>query len=618
MAGFVAINDFDTSPILLAENFQKLLNLTCQLKDLPIPGIQGVGQNCFASKIDAPSSLHYGIVFDESTCSWIMAAGTIVALDGNDDPTILLKELMIDFLNNGARTLERVDGHFGLVIYNGRDQSLSIISDPMGLFAIYYAHIGQRIYISTSAMAVAKHTQSKADLLTIECFLRAGRVHGEKTFWEGVKRVRPATLIKITSEKFEELEYWKPKIDENIAKLSLNEALVIADEKITHVYNKLFSSKEKVWADLTGGFDTRVTVMYLAKLGIPFTAYCVGRFGHPDVKISEEISNIMGWQYAHMSLPENWDQEQIPWLGIASMFGDGQLNIIQLARTLRIQHEDLYIHNVHVSGGGVDEYRYHIFGSKVIIPTNNTQINYEDIINSRILYDIPVSAMKTNRSLEVSNEIKNHLIELQQGYLDWGELARSDLMFMKHRHPIHSGAYLSSQSSIGRTLIPFCLKDLQNYCLSLRHSWRLNYHYAFIRNLIEKTSPDLARIRTVVGGPVEPIRLTNSYKFLPLGKYLMDHFLQKSKKNLLRRMNKANPRKYGSNRSSISRKKKWLEWAVSDDLLNPSKMFSGELYNSTNLSEIISHERLGSINAEEFLQRVLTIEMALRQTNTEA
>ena len=98
----------------------------------------------------------------------------------------------------------------------------------------------------------------------------------------------------------------------------------------------------------------------------------------------------------------------------------------------------------------------------------------------------------------------------------------------------------------------------------------------------------------------------------------MDHFLQKSKKNLLRRMNKANPRKYGSNRSSISRKKKWLEWAVSDDLLNPSKMFSGELYNSTNLSEIISHERLGSINAEEFLQRVVTIEMALRQTNTEA
>ncbi len=87
----------------------------------------------------------------------------------------------------------------------------------------------------------------------------------------------------------------------------------------------------------------------------------------------------------------------------------------------------------------------------------------------------------------------------------------------------------------------------------------------------------------------------------------MDHFLHKSKINLISDQ---------SNHTPIPSGKKWLEWAISEDLLNPSKMFSGELYNSFNLSEIISQERIGSIQSGEFLQKVLTVEMALRETNT--
>ena len=51
--------------------------------------------------------------------------------------------------------------HFALVIYNGWEDSLSIVSDPMGLFAIYYGRQGDQIYISTSALAVARQVRSK-------------------------------------------------------------------------------------------------------------------------------------------------------------------------------------------------------------------------------------------------------------------------------------------------------------------------------------------------------------------------------------------------------------------------------------------------------------------------
>jgi hypothetical protein len=356
--------------------------------------------------------------------------------------------------------------------------------------------------------------------------------------------------------------------------------------------------------------------MYLSKFGIPFTAHCLGPSWHPDVKISEETANSMGWEYIHMPLLEEWDQGQVSWVRKATMFGDGNLNIVQLASSLRIQHNNSFVYNIHVAGVGVEQWRHHIFRSKTIIPPKNLQIAYQDIINSKILFGIPLDVMRLDHDPEVRDKIEDYLVRLQQGFLDWDALSRIDLLFMKYRHPIHSGAYLSSQISFGRTFIPFCFKEMQNYSLSLRHSWRLKYHYAFIRNLIEKNSPALAKTRTVIGGPVGPIRLSNSHKFLPLGKYLMGHFLQRTKRNLTKKMKGLSLISDQSNHKLIPREKKWLEWAVSEDLLNPSKMLSGELYNLSKLSEIISQERTGSIGSEEFLQKVLTVEMALCESNT--
>ena len=414
MAGFVALYEMGSSPQKQEENFQKLVDFTTQFKDLKNPYATVLGVNYSAAKLDTPASLHRGVLFDELSGSWVLAAGTVVALEGNNDPETLLKDLLVGYLDYGVKVLDRYDGHFGLVIYNTKDQSLSIISDPLGLFTIFYSQNGRQVLISNSALAIAHLEKSKPDSLVIECFLRAGRVHGEKTLWQGVKRVRPSTLIKITPEKFEEFEYWKPRIDSNIASLSLNGALEMADEKIKNLYKKIFTREENIWADLTGGFDTRVTTMYLAKMGFPFTAYCFGQIWHPDVMISKEIFQKLGWQYLNISLPDNWEHEQISLLGKAIRYGDGQLNVIQLASTLRILNHNSLIDNVHVAGGGVDEWRFHVFGSKIFIPTKNTQINYEDIINSRIVYNIPMSVMRSNRSLEVSKEIMDHLIDFNK------------------------------------------------------------------------------------------------------------------------------------------------------------------------------------------------------------
>lgn len=617
MAGFVALFKANSSPLDREKDFKNLLELTAQYKGLEIPNEYAIGRDCIAAKLDAPSSLHRGIVHHEESGSWLLAAGTLVALEGDNDPHALLENLLRDYLVNDVNALERYDGHFALVIYNGWEGSLSIISDPMGLFAIYYGRRGDQVYISTSALAVARQVRSKADPLTIECFLRTGRPFGEKTLWQDVHRLLPAMLIKITPDKFQEFEYWVPKIDPDVAHLPLDEAVKLAGEKVCQVYERVFSREKKVWADLTGGFDTRVTTMFLAKMGIPFTAYCFGPSDHSDVEISRIVCKEMGWDYQNIQLPHQWSQVQIPWFEKALYRGDGLLNVVQLAEVLRISEERSLILPVHVTGGGVDEWRYHIFGSNILFYTKKTKVDYENILTSRILYPIPMNVMRNDRSVDVRNALAKHLIRIEAGFKDKDILSRTDLMFLRHRHPLHAGAYLSAESSFERTLLPFCLKELENFGLSLRHSWRRIYQYTFVRNLLEKGCFPLSNIRTVSGGPTLPIRVTNAYKFLPLGKHLIDHFTQKTVRKMFGRSLSIFRTSPAPERKPPAVRVEWLRWAISNKYLKPANMYSELFYNQANLSSLILQEIEGSINSGEFLDRVLTVEMALCATGAE-
>ncbi len=309
-----------------------MLQLTAQFKQLGLPATQAVGRHCTAAKLDAPASIHRGITRDEQTGSWLLAAGTLVALTGDNDPETLLQSLLQDYIENGAKALERYDGHFALAIYNGREESLSVISDPLGLFAVFYGSRGRRVFISTSALAVTQQIDSRPDTLTIECFLRTGRPYGEKTLWQDVKRVRPATVLKVTRTQVEEFEYWTPTIDETVPRLSLDEALEKAFDILSRTFKRILQREGKVWADLTGGFDTRVNTMMMAQVGIPFTAYCVGPADHPDVVVSRLVCQEMGWEYRHMPLPDDWAEEQYAWFEKALHKGDAHLNVFQTGR----------------------------------------------------------------------------------------------------------------------------------------------------------------------------------------------------------------------------------------------------------------------------------------------
>ena len=150
-------------------------------------------ENLHRRQARLPSSLHRGIVHHEESGSWLLAAGTLVALEGDNDPHALLKNLLRDYLNNGVKALQRYDGHFALVIYNrlGRLPVDHLRSDG-SLCNILWPPRESGIHFNLSAGGCST-SRIQSGSHDNRMFPKTGRSHGEKTFWQDVKRVRPAT-----------------------------------------------------------------------------------------------------------------------------------------------------------------------------------------------------------------------------------------------------------------------------------------------------------------------------------------------------------------------------------------------------------------------------------------
>lgn len=614
MAGFAVLIAPDSSPEALESDFINLLRLTARYKQVESPFSQARGTNCMAVKLDTPASIHTGIVRDEATGSWLLASGTVVALEGDNHPTKALFRLLRGYIDYGLKALEVYDGHFALAIFNGKDNSISVISDPIGMFATFYCRRGSQVLISSSALALATQTQSKPDILAIEHFLRTGRLDADKTLWQDVKRLPAGTILKATNGRVELNEYWTPTYDHSISHLPIGEALDECVRLLNHAFSRCLQREGKVWVDLTGGFDTRLVATLTEKTRVPFCVYCTGPVDHPDVQLSRQISKEMRWEYVHTQLPEEWEAANHSWFTSALGCGDGRASVLRLAMVLRSFEERNATIKTNVMGVGGENFRGYNWQIERGNIGRTTHVNYEAWLNT-IIPGIPLEIMRYDRSKEVRQELYNFFIQLCSKYSTMPNTVQID-RFELGRDAGHGGAYLSAVASTERSLAPLVFKATVNFAFSLNFRWKYPNHHIFVRAMLERENKRLANIPTTTGGPAVPLRITNIHRFWPLWKSMINRGVAIGSHRFMGRSLQIWPLTKQPGYPLPSWQTAFHTYASTEGMLNHNTMRSAGLYKPHEFKMFVENATRDQQTNSEFLDRVISVEMALRATGS--
>ncbi|MHB8135342.1 MAG: asparagine synthase-related protein [Anaerolineaceae bacterium] len=608
MAGLALFIDQHGSQSTLV--FNDFLKQVAAYKSLEMPILWAQGSNCTAARLDSPCSLHKDIARDAMTGSWLLAAGTVID-NPETSPNGSLDKILIDYLNQGVKVFSRLDGQFAIILYDARSEKILVLSDPFGLIPVYYSQIGSKFFLSTSSLAVAKVSQSPLSEFGARSFVVYGDTFGD-TIWQNVHILPPATVLEIGREGTCQSTYWSFQVDPSIMVLHEKESVDCIIETLSSSLRRSLSSEGKVWISLTGGMDSRMLAGLAQYCHIPFKTYCHGPKDSKDVRISEQISHEMGWEYEYFALPEDWGNQRINWFYQVLGQTDGHLDVIKMSRTIREQSIKARQLGTSLWGYGGELYRGVYWKHEFWRRGRTSQVNYDRLMDFRVIpSDCSVLGEGAHWKEALRSEIKSRFLRIGEQQPDWPNTVKLDMIGTALERHI-CGTTIAAVLGQQRVILPFDFKENITRIFSTNYKWRT--HGRMFRLILEKINPQLAKMETADGGPALPMRISNFYRFLP---YWLD-----SGDKLLWRLGykvKGKPlwkQRVAGQSGHAYPSSQWLQDTLTEvgqlSLLSQDQMLSAALYDQKWLKGLESSPQVASRVGEAVIGRVLALEMALR------
>jgi hypothetical protein len=509
--------------------------------------------------------------------------------------------------------ISELDGQFALLAYDGDQDEVQIASDPFGMHALYVAERGALTYVSTSALALAKHLRASPSRRGLCGFLLAGYTFGTVSNWEGIRRLDPATLIRLTKEGSEEDRYWRPAPDESIRRLSFRESLDRCLEIATQTIRAYPSRGPEAWVDLTGGYDTRLLALLLREAGAGIhtnTRYAVE--ADEDPRIAQQVAEEAGFPWTGFRQPDEWPTVLPSMLSTALVRGDGNLEVLQLARVMWAHDQLRRSSGRLLSGGGGEHYQFQTWKTEFLRAGRSTTVNFDNWLTMRLFSPVDSSIFADNPVPETRADFRERMIAWVEPYADELNTTQLDVLYA-YKQTGHVGAYLSADAAFMRAEVPYYLKPM--FTAPFSTNYRYRNHNRLMRHMIDRLDPEVAAIATTKGGPAQPWRLRSVHRAAP-------HFAKLGRKAIDKVTTKYLGRAFLTRGTTLF---PWAEEANSrvidllcvDGALDPSRMRSGPLYDGRALERFLARTRSGSLRADSnLLGRIVTVELALRETDS--
>ncbi len=329
MTAFAAIISKTPNSQVNESVYGRLVN---QLK-LPLdnPNSESVSTDSIkVEKLWLPHSRTKGIYQDKVSKSWLACVGNpFCEKYQHTFGTDYTKPLLEDYLDRGADAITCLSAPFVTVIYDGRDQSIHIVTDRVGLQHVYIAELADCYVLSTSSMALASAMGVHLDREAVACYFMAGYLMGQGTFFEEIHKIDAGTWTKIKSGKMTTSRYWSPPSEERSGKSIYDYANELADKFKKAVLHRL-DDEEQTSVELTSGIDSRLNLVCAAASGKKFHAWTIGQPESPEVIIAENLKRVQYFDHHVFSAVEDLGNSFLDDLGLICKLTDCEINCLNL------------------------------------------------------------------------------------------------------------------------------------------------------------------------------------------------------------------------------------------------------------------------------------------------
>src|SRR6204780_222946 len=217
----------------------------------------------------------------------------------------------------GEDVLNRLNGMFGLAIWDVRQRRLVLARDPFGIKLIYYRIEGDRLYFGSEMRAVRATMPDKGDIdpNSLNLFLRYRYTPSPHTILQGVRKLAPGTKLVVQNGSYQLSRWYEFKPVPFSPAKSPNEAREELLALYQQAVRRQLSSDVPVGLLLSGGLDSGLLLALMNLNGSSWPTYTVGygsSFADDELADAAETARVLGSKHTGVTITKSTFEQMLP------------------------------------------------------------------------------------------------------------------------------------------------------------------------------------------------------------------------------------------------------------------------------------------------------------------
>jgi asparagine synthase (glutamine-hydrolysing) len=207
----------------------------------------------------------------------------------------------------GDDVLNRLNGMFGLAIWDIRQRRLLLARDPFGIKPIYYRIDGGRLYFGSEMRPIRATMTDRAEIdpAAVNLFLRYRYTPSPYTIIRNIRKLAPGTKLTAQAGSYEVSRWYRFKPSPFVPPKSAGEAR----EELLALYKRAITrqliSDVPVGLLLSGGVDSGLLLALMNLNGREWPSYTVGygpTYGDDELADAANTAHVLGAQHTSVTL----------------------------------------------------------------------------------------------------------------------------------------------------------------------------------------------------------------------------------------------------------------------------------------------------------------------------